>query len=68
MTEEALIRCATGMIRGSRTYEADARKNAAGSNSKVGGVLALATQAPRQIAEAAVCAASIRMDREGGAR
>lgn len=66
MTEESLIRCAVGMLRGSRTYEADARKNAAGGNSIVGGVVALATQAPRQIAEAAVCAALIRMDRENG--
>lgn len=64
MTSESLIRLATGMLSGSRTYEADARKHAAGGNSIVGGVLATTTGTPRHIAETAVCAALIRMDRE----
>jgi hypothetical protein len=41
MNEETLILRAMSMLRGSRTYEADARKHAAGGNSKAGSALSL---------------------------
>jgi len=67
MTTEALIRLATNMLRSNPKYETDARKNAAGGHSLVGDLLVLETHIPRQIAETAVCAALIELDREGGA-
>jgi hypothetical protein len=64
MTTEALIRLAIGMLRSNPKYEADARQHAAGGNSIVGDLLVMETNVGRQIAETAVCAALIRMDRE----
>jgi hypothetical protein len=64
MNEETLILRAMSMLRGSRTYEADARKPAAGGNSKAGSALSLLTHVPRSVAETAVCAALIQLDRE----
>lgn len=64
MKEETLILQAMSMLRGSRTYEKDARKNAAAGNSMVGGFLAMTHHIPRHVAETAVCAALIRLDRE----